>query len=58
MMKWIFFQTMQFFQRKNKFIATGDVFLKQGDSLELKCDSLNYDGKIKNFLAMVSIFNQ
>ena len=38
-----------FFQKKNKFIAIGDVLLKQGDSLELKCDSLNYDGKIKKF---------
>ena len=29
-----------FFQKKNKFIAMGDVFLKQGDSLKLNCDSL------------------
>ena len=49
-----------FFQKKNKFIAIGDVLLKQGDSLELKCDSLNYDGKIKKFFSYgkVSLINK
>ena len=55
----IFSNNAIFFQKKNKFIATGDVFLKQGDSLELKCDSLNYDGKIKTFFSYgkVSLVN-
>ena len=43
----IFSNNAIFFQKKNKFIAVGDVLLKQGDSLELKCDSLNYNGNIK-----------
>ena len=48
-----------FFQKKNKFIAMGDVFLKQGDSLELNCDSLNYNGRIKKFFSYgkVSLIN-
>ena len=52
----IFSNNAIFFQRKNKFIATGDVFLKQGDSLELKCDSLNYDGKIKKFFSYGKVY--
>ena len=52
----IFSNNAIFFQRKNKFIATGDVFLKQGDSLELKCDSLNYDGKIKKFFSYCKVY--
>ena len=52
------FSNNAIFQRKNKFIAT-EVFFKAGDSLELKCDSLNYDGKIKKFFSYgKSIFNQ
>ena len=56
----IFSNNAIFFQKKNKFIAVGDVFLKQGDSLELKCDSLNYDGKIKKFFSYgrVSLINK
>ena len=48
-----------FFQKKNRFIAIGDVFLKQGDSLKLNCDSLNYNGKIKKFFSYgkVSLIN-
>ena len=33
-----------FYSKENKFIANGSVWLKQGDSLELKSDYLNYDG--------------
>ena len=56
----IFSNNAIFFQKKNKFIAVGDVLLKQGDSLELKCDSLNYDGKIKKFFSYgkVSLINK
>ena len=33
-----------FYSRENKFNANGSVWLKQGDSLELKSEYLNYDG--------------
>ena len=33
-----------FYSNENKFFAYGSVWLKQGDSLELKSDYLNYDG--------------
>ena len=33
-----------FYSNENKFFANGSVWLKQGDSLELKSDYLNYDG--------------
>ena len=41
------------------FCPLHDVFLKQGDSLELNCDSLNYNGKIKKFFSYgkVSLIN-
>ena len=56
----IFSNNAIFFQKKNTFIAIGDVFLRQGDSLELKCDSLNYDGEIKKFFSYgrVSLVNK
>jgi len=33
-----------FYSKKNKFNASGSVLLKQGDTLELKSEYLNYDG--------------
>ena len=33
-----------FYSEENRFIANGSVFLKEGDSLELRSDHLNYDG--------------
>ncbi len=33
-----------FYSEENRFIANGSVFLKEGDSLELRSDYLNYDG--------------
>ena len=33
-----------FYSKENKFNANGSVWLKQGDSLELKSEYLNYDG--------------
>ena len=55
MMKWISFskKSIFFFQKRNSFIATGNVHVMQGDSINLFCDSLNYNGLTKNFQAMV-----
>ena len=33
-----------FYSKENKFNANGSVLLKQGDSLELKSENLNYNG--------------
>lgn len=47
----IFSNKSIFFQTKNSVISTGDVFINQGDTLKLYCDSLNYNGKIKKMYA-------
>ena len=51
----IFSKKSIFFQTRNSFIATGDVHVKQGDSINLFCDSLNYDGLSKKFSSYGSV---
>ena len=47
----IFSNKSIFFQKNNSVISVGDVFINQGDTLKLYCDSLNYNGKIKKMYA-------
>ena len=55
-MKWISFQkNLFFFKKRNSFIATGNVHVMQGDSINLFCDSLNYDGLTKKFSSYGSV---
>ena len=51
----IFSKKSIFFQKRNSFIATGMVNVKQGDSINLFCDSLNYDGITKKFSSYGSV---
>ncbi len=47
----IYSNTSIFFQKENSVISYGKVKLIQGDTLQLFCDSLNYDGKTKQMFA-------
>ena len=47
----IFSNKSIFFQKNNSVISVGNVFINQGDTLKLYCDSLNYNGKIKKIYA-------
>ncbi len=47
----IFSNTSIIFQKENSVISFGKVKLIQGDTLQLFCDSLNYDGKTKEMFA-------
>ena len=47
----IFSNKSIFFKKNNSVISVGDVFINQGDTLKLYCDSLNYNGKIKKIYA-------
>ena len=47
----IYSNTSIFFQKENSVISYGKVKLIQGDTLQLFCDSLNYDGKTKQMSA-------
>ena len=51
----IFSKKSIFFQKRNSFIATGNVHVKQGDSINLFCDSLNYDGLTRKFSSYGSV---
>jgi lipopolysaccharide export system protein LptA len=51
----IFSKKSIFFQKRNSFIATGKVHVKQGDSINLFCDSLNYDGISRKFSSYGSV---
>ena len=51
----VFSQKSIFFQNQNSFIATGNVHVIQGDSINLYCDSLNYDGVSKKFSSYGSV---
>ena len=51
----IFSKNSIFFQKRNSFIATGSVHVMQGDSINLFCDSLNYDGLTKKFSSYGSV---
>ena len=51
----IFSKKSIFFQKRNSFIATGSVHVKQGDSINLYCDSLNYDGLTRKFSSFGSV---
>ncbi len=51
----IFSKKSIFFQKRNSFIATGDVHVTQGDSIKLYCDSLNYDGVTRKFSSYGSV---
>ena len=51
----IFSKKSIFFQKRNSFIATGSVHVMQGDSINLFCDSLNYDGLTKKFSSYGSV---
>ena len=51
----IFSKKAIFFQKQNSFIATGQVHVKQGDSINLFCDSLNYDGLKRKFSSYGSV---
>ena len=47
----IFSKRSIFFQKQNSVIAIGEVFINQGDTLKLYCDSLNYNGTNKKMYA-------
>ena len=51
----IFSKKSIFFQKRNSFIATGNVHVMQGDSINLFCDSLNYNGLTKKFSSYGSV---
>ena len=51
----IFSKKSIFFQKRNSFIATGSVHVMQGDSINLFCDSLNYDGVTRKFSSYGSV---
>jgi len=47
----IFSKRSIFFQKQNSVIAIGEVYINQGDTLKLYCDSLNYNGTNKKMYA-------
>ena len=51
----VFSKRYIFFQKINSFIATVEVIVKQGDSINLFCDSLNYDGDTRKFSSYGSV---
>ena len=40
-----------FFKKNNSFRANGNVVIKQGDSIKLYSDKLNYDGNLREIIA-------
>ena len=51
-MEWIFGQTNAlFYKEKNSFQANGSVVIKQGDSIKLYSDRLDYNGNLRKIIA-------